>query len=275
MAVGTPSSHLAASPVRWRRSARRLTPGQVALLREAFSATMGIGDERGYNYFAGLHGLPRPMDCTVAHGRPFFLPWHRAYLYFFERALRDQVPEATLTWWDWRTPTIPAIFAAEQDPGGQRNPLHSAPVDPVALQQGADARPPVLARRWTERDPGAPGTPPLPTAQDVQDALAQTDYSSFTEALEELHNRVHLWVGGRFGHMRLVEFSSFDPIFWAHHTMVDRIWRLWQLSHPGARPPASILRTALSPFPMTVEQTLDTTALGYDYAVSTSSAPTP
>jgi tyrosinase len=275
MAVGTSSSRSATSPVRWRRSARRLTPGQVALLRESFTATRAIGDERGYNYFAGLHGLPRPMDCTVAHGRPFFLPWHRAYLYFFERALRDRVPDAMLTWWDWRTPTLPAIFAARQDLEGRPNPLYSAPVDPVALQQGADARPPVVAREWTERDPGAPGTPPLPTGQDVRDALEQTDYFSFTDALEELHNRVHLWTGGRFGHMRLVEFASFDPIFWAHHAMVDRIWRLWQLSHPGARPPASIMRTALSPFPMTVEQTLDTTALGYDYAVSTSSAPTP
>jgi tyrosinase len=275
MAVGTTSPRSANPPLRWRRSARRLTPGQAALLREAFTATMAIGDERGYSYFAGLHGLPRPMDCTVAHGRPFFLPWHRAYLYFFERALRDQVPDATLTWWDWRTPTIPAIFAAGQDPGGRPNPLFSARVDPVALQQGADARPPILAGEWTARDPGAPGTPPLPTAQDVQNALEQSDYFSFTEAMEELHNRVHLWTGGRFGHMRLVEFSSFDPVFWAHHAMVDRLWRLWQLSHPGGRPPASILRAALPPFPMTVEQTLDTPALGYDYAVSTSSAPTP
>src|SRR4051812_32455210 len=189
MAVGTPSPPSAASPLRWRRSARGLTPGQVTLLREAFTATMAIGHERGYNYFAGLHGLPRPMDCTVAHGRPFFLPWHRAYLYFFERALRDQVSDAMLTWWDWRTPTIPAIFATEQDPEGRANPLYSARVDPVALQQGADARPPILAGEWTEREPGAPGTPPLPTARDVQDALEQTDYFSFTEAMEELHNR--------------------------------------------------------------------------------------
>jgi tyrosinase len=275
MAVGTPAPQFLASPLRWRRSARRLTPAQASLLREAFTATMGIGDERGYGYFAGLHGLPRPMDCTVAHGRPFFLSWHRAYLYFFERALRDQVPDAMLTWWDWRTPTIPSIFAAEQDPEGRPNPLLSAPVDPVALRQGADARPPILVGERTVRNPGAPGTPPLPTARDVQDALDQTDYFSFTEALEELHNRVHVWTGGRYGHMRFVEFSSFDPIFWAHHAMVDRIWRLWQLSHPGARPPASIMGSALPPFPMTVEQTLDTTALGYDYAVSTSSAPTP
>jgi tyrosinase len=214
------------------------------------------------------------MECTVAHGRPYFLPWHRAYLYFFERALRDQVPDAMLAWWDWRTPTIPLLFANQQDPQGQPNPLYSANVDPIALDQGANARPSIDVTAQTERYPGAPGAPPLPTPHEVQDALAQPDYAGFTEALEELHNRVHVWTGGRDGHMRYVEFAGFDPIFWAHHVMVDRIWRLWQLMHPGALPPDSVLRTALPPFSMTVEQTLDTAALGYDYAVSTSSAAT-
>ena len=38
--------------------------------------------------------------------------------------------------------------------------------------------------------------------------------------------------------------------------MIDRIWRLWQLRHPGARPPGGILDEALPPFRMTVRQTL-------------------
>ena len=33
-----------------------------------------------------------------------FLPWHRAYLYFFERALRDRVPTLAQPWWDWTAP---------------------------------------------------------------------------------------------------------------------------------------------------------------------------
>lgn len=273
MATGTASPQAPVAPVRWRRSARGLTSGQVTLLRDAIRAMMGIGDERGYGYFGGLHGLPRPMECTIAHGRPFFLPWHRAYLYFFERAMRDQVPDATLAWWDWQTPSIPAIFANRLDPQGQPNPLFAADVDPVALDQGASARPPILVAPRTERFPGARGAPPLPTVAEVRHALAQPDYESFTAALEELHNRVHVWTGGARGHMRFVEFSSFDPIFWAHHTMVDRLWRLWQLSPNGTDPPVSLLNTALPPFPMTVAQTLDTTVLGYDYAASTVSTP--
>jgi hypothetical protein len=48
--------------------------------------------------------------------------------------------------------------------------------------------------------------------------------------------------------------------------MVDRLWRLWQLQHPGGNPDASLLDQALPPFRMTGRQTLDVTALGYDYA---------
>ena len=56
------------------------------------------------------------------------------------------------------------------------------------------------------------------------------------------------------------------PIFFAHHVTVDRIWRLWQLRHPTAGVPASLIDEALPPFNMTVRQTLSVTALGYDYA---------
>ena len=64
-----------------------------------------------------------------------------------------------------------------------------------------------------------------------------------------------------------IPFAAFDPIFWAHHAMIDRVWRRWQLRHPQAGVPASLLDEALPPFQMTVRQTLDAAALGYDYAV--------
>ena len=64
-----------------------------------------------------------------------------------------------------------------------------------------------------------------------------------------------------------IPFAAFDPIFWAHHAMIDRVWRLWQLRHPQAGVPASLLGEALPPFQMTVRQTLDSSTLGYDYAV--------
>ncbi len=85
-------------------------------------------DERGYDHHAvGIHGLPLPIYCT--HGDHLFLPWHRAYLYFFELALRDHVPTVSLPWWDWSSEQahasgIPEAYAAESV-NGEIDPLYS------------------------------------------------------------------------------------------------------------------------------------------------------
>jgi tyrosinase len=136
------------------------------------------------------------------------------------------------------------------------------------LEQGHNARPPIDVPPNTERQPSAPAA--LPSRNEVAAVLERGDFLDFTAAVEALHDRVHGWVGG---HMGIIAFAAFDPIFWAHHSMIDRLWRIWQLQHPGALPPSAILDQALPPFRMTVRQTLDNTALGYDYAASTSSAP--
>ncbi len=269
MSTGTPVARQPASPVRFRRNADRLTPGQLETLRGSFQAMYEIEDDRGYGYFAGIHGLPLPISCENAHGTPYFLPWHRAYLYFLERALRDRDPKAGLVWWNWqigrgREPRLPLPYEKSKA-GGKANPLYAAKVTKLALEQGRSGGMQVAAT--TRREPVGP--PELPSREEVEDALERSQFIDFSRTLEGLHNRVHGWVGG---HMGMIPFAAFDPVFWAHHTMIDRIWRLWQLRHPGALPPASILDEALPPFRMTVRQTLSVTALGYDYAFSTASS---
>jgi tyrosinase len=271
MATAAADIRAIAAPLHNRRSADRLSPAQVALLRAAFKAVYAISDERGYGYWAGIHGLPLPIGCDNAHGTPYFLPWHRAYLYFFELALRDQVPDVALAWWDWRTttlgenPGVPAIYkAARVD--GKKNPLRSARVAPLALEQGAAQG--MKVESETVRHPGAPGASPLPTRDEVHGVLALSDFLDFSSQVEDLHNRVHVWVGG---HMGKIPFAAFDPIFWAHHTMIDRLWRIWQLRHGDSTVPASLLDEALPPFRMTFRQTLAVTSLGYDYASATRS----
>ena len=66
--------------------------------------------------------------------------------------------------------------------------------------------------------------------------------------------------------MAEIPFAAYDPVFFAHHVMIDRLWRLWQLRHPTAGVPAQLLSEALPPFNITVAQTIDANALGYDYA---------
>jgi tyrosinase len=66
--------------------------------------------------------------------------------------------------------------------------------------------------------------------------------------------------------MSEVPVAAFDPIFWSHHAMIDRLWYLWQMRHPGLNPPAHRMGEALVPFKATVARVLDINVLEYEYA---------
>src|SRR4051794_1664154 len=263
--AGGPLAHGATTTVRHRRSVRSLTAGQLADLRAAVHAAQGISDDRGYQAWAGVHGLPLPISCT--HHNHLFLPWHRAYLYLFEKALQDRVPGVTLPWWDWtvqHAEGIPAAYSHRHTPGAgtAANPLFASPIQASGRRERGETR--------TAREPGRDGA--LPTAAEIEQVLRNRDFFTFQAQLESVHDGVHVWVGGT---MADISVAAYDPLFWAHHAMIDRVWALWQLRRPGAGPPASLLDTALPPFPMTVRDTLDVAHLGYDYAVRTTAAPGP
>ena len=248
-------------PIRHRKNVYLLSASQLASLRAAFEAVMGISDNRGFQYFAGLHGVPG--NYCVHHPPPpaisLFLPWHRAYLYFFELALRDQVPDATLAWWDWSSPTahangLPRVYRVPTV-GADPNPLYEFAIDPSLGGPSV-----------TSRAPGNPAD--LPTRLELQSVMSIQRFNRFSSRLEDIHDSVHGWVGGTMG---IIAWAAYDPVFWAHHTNIDRLWSLWQLNnHPNF--PPSFLDRALPPFPMTVRQTLDVSRLGYDYASATSHA---
>jgi len=252
-------SRAGARHLRRRLSADSLTTTQVAGLRTAVWKMQAISDDRGFQFWAGIHGLPLPISCQ--HGTILFLPWHRAYLYLFEQYLLDQHPDASLPWWDWSKQFgLPAPYAQPRLQGGKANPLAGGPIKGIPSAQFT--RDGVPRRTRTHRRPKAPAR--LPSAAQVHALLKLNDFADFSSQLEnQFHGPVHMWVGGTMG---MIPLAAFDPIFWAHHTMVDRIWYLWQLAHPGAGPHPSILHTPLPPFSMTVADTLDVTALGYVYA---------
>lgn len=47
-------------------------------------------------------------------------------------------------------------------------------------------------------------------------------------SFENPHGTVHNAIGGTYGHMSSLDYSAFDPIFWFHHTNVDRLFALWE-----------------------------------------------
>ncbi|KAG8824552.1 hypothetical protein FRC17_009078 [Serendipita sp. 399] len=51
------------------------------------------------------------------------------------------------------------------------------------------------------------------------------------DSLESIHGQMH-GMTGRNGHMGVVDYAAFDPIFWLHHCNVDRVFALWQALNP-------------------------------------------
>ena len=74
------ADRLAAGAVALRKDIYNLTADELAAYREAIQKVMQRTDNKGYNYLAGIHGVPQFL-CV--HHQWNWLPWHRAYLYLF------------------------------------------------------------------------------------------------------------------------------------------------------------------------------------------------
>ncbi|OCL01252.1 Di-copper centre-containing protein [Glonium stellatum] len=67
----------------------------------------------------------------------------------------------------------------------------------------------------------------------------ETDYfnmssdASLDDSLEAVHDTVHYTIGSG-GHMSDIPYAAFDPIFWLHHTMIDRCFAIWQALYPNS-----------------------------------------
>jgi tyrosinase len=181
-------------------------------------------------------------------------------LYWFEQYLRDQDNTLGIPWWDWTSNTsrqigIPSAFSSPNTENNQRNALYSSHINVPSANPSID--------RDTFRSPGNPGD--LPTPDVLASLLQITDFLQFSSSLETYpHNFIHGWVGGDMG---LIAYSAYDPIFYSHHCMIDRIWYLWQLQHGNSTIPPDLLSQPLAPFNLTGAAVLRVEDLGYEYVV--------
>jgi tyrosinase len=252
------------STVRPSVEALEKSPGGLDALRDAYGKMQAITDNRGWVYWAGYHGYPQYLcwhHSRIGAGStlPYnlFLPWHRAYLLYWEHTVRDQNPKMVLPWWDWtstvsHTDGIPKSFTVKTV-DGKKNTLASGPRPAIP---GVKAGP-------TSRAPGNPAS--LPTAANVSDLMDLGNYVDLDSQLEDIHDQIHGWCGGDMGQ---VAIAAFDPIFWSHHCMIDRIWYLWQLKNGINNIPDDYKDKTLAPFNMRVRDVLDINRLGYEYAHS-------
>lgn len=182
-------------------------------------------------FFAGLENLTPPdalseeVWSTCEHNTPQFFTWHRIYLYFFERVLRDasEDPNFALPYWDYT-----GAASAGNEPW--RVP---APFTVPQLEVGDDRLPnPLFEPR---RTPGFGTFVQLdPAATDIDTVLSVGEFETFQTSIDGgVHAYVHCATGNGClaPRMGIVPFAAGDPIFWHHHANVDRIFSCWLEQH--------------------------------------------
>jgi tyrosinase len=232
-----------------------------------------------WSYQAAMHGThatsSQPLWNGCQHGTWYFLPWHRMFLYYFERIVRAAVVEAggsadwTLPFWNYgaggQQATLPVPFRA---PHG--NPL------------------------YVTRDPGVNGGQALSGAvtssrhaMNCATFVGVTEFGGGITGVAQMsgqygqiesqpHNVVHDAVGGQAGIMSDPLAAAGDPIFWLHHANIDRLWHIWAGSqHPAPTDPRWTTQSFAffdehgQQVRMTPADVLDTEQqLGYTYEVS-------
>ncbi|KAK7482853.1 hypothetical protein BaRGS_00025886, partial [Batillaria attramentaria] len=220
-----------------RKDVEVLTDEEIFALREAMSRFQNDTSVDGYQAVAEFHGLParcpRPdaavrYACCI-HGMATFPHWHRLFVVQVEDELRARGLHFGVPYWDWTRPhaQIPALAAdaTYTDPHHPEQTLHNPFYDAAIAFIGE--------RTQRQVQPELSQDPAFGDHTDLFDgmllAFEQTDFCEFEIQFEVTHNAPHFLVGG-FEQYSLssLHYSAFDPIFFLHHSNVDRLWAIWQ-----------------------------------------------
>jgi tyrosinase len=183
-----------------------------------------------------------------AHLGPAFFSWHRQYLLEFENDLQTASKDNSITipYWDWtREASFPFTIDFLGSDGEQTDSEAAGKVtDGPFAHDGPN--------NWTINFKDDPSDPPylergfgrinnakkLPTLEEVGISMQIANFDSppwklrsrgFRRIVEiNFHNLVHRWVNGNMVTMA----SPNDPVFWLHHSNVDRLWSIWQRNNP-------------------------------------------
>ncbi|WP_432478408.1 tyrosinase family protein [Nocardioides sp. GXQ0305] len=210
-------------------------------------------DPTSWAFQAAIHGtFSSPEDPTwnqCQHQSWHFFPWHRVYLYYFERIVRAAVAQIggpsdwALPYWNWDRPfpsnTLPQAFRVPQLPDGSENPLYLPLRRTDAMMAGFQfttrQTSTVKAMRTTQfatpdgRRSFGGGMQPV------------AQFAGALGAMEKQpHNVIHVQIGSRArpnctgGWMGVIKCAANDPVFFLHHANVDRLWDVW-LAQGGGR----------------------------------------
>jgi len=202
------------------------------------------------------------------HQSWFFPPWHRGYLVALEAQLREDIvhnggPSTwALPYWDYFGPAqefdIPPAFAQQTMPDGSPNPLFVTarygpnadnivfvptaaglkkhPVPPANFQ-GTVTETCLSNTVYT----GSNGNTPLPGFGGPLAGFWHGGNYPSGNLEQNPHNLTHVYVGGSvsdtvYGLMADPGLAALDPIFYLHHSNIDRMWAEWNSNSSHTNP---------------------------------------
>lgn len=233
LAPGAPSSS-APPQVRVRKNVNSLSDAELSSLKRGIAvmkerSKKDPNDPTGWRYQAAIHAtFVTPVHKhwnQCQHDNKFFLSWHRMYLYFFEKILREASgdPNLTLPYWDYTDKKSRSLPLAFIKPASEQNPLYESQRGDH-VNDGAELKPEAV------QTGNAMGKIPF------YDPASEIGDYGFSTSLELIpHRAVHSAVGGL---MADACTAALDPVFFLHHANVDRLWGEWLALDQGRSNPA-------------------------------------
>jgi polyphenol oxidase len=219
-------------PMRVRKSIFKLTASEVADLKLAFQKLRALpaSDPRTWMAQANVHCWYCGGGTTTVpdvHSNWAFLPWHRDYLYNLEKTLGSLIgkPDFALPYWDWNTADTTNCTGHLKVPP----PYLGGPVTSNSL---FNCYRKISASSTMDVNRVGPARiNNLLTNNNTFDLFFGTATSSSAMSPGP-HGYVHLWIGNPATlsgtqDMGILDTAARDPLFWAHHANIDRIWEMW------------------------------------------------
>jgi len=213
---GVPTSNIGGCQHRRvRKNVNSLTSTEVNNLQNAMRRALESSIPwRRYQDVAHFHWSPNTGSDALCgegigccpHSDRRFLPWHRLLMANMEELLGEPLP-----YWDWTLDgNVPNIFDNIQVP-------FKRTVSVGSQCQGTNTG---RIRRGININ-----IPSFDLFVDVQTAFEAVDFETFSSLIEGPHNTLHVRMRCD---MFAVETAAYDPIFYLHHTNVDRQFAFWQ-----------------------------------------------
>ncbi len=197
-------------------------------------------DPTSWTYQAAIHGsTEQPAQRAwnnCQHQSYFFLSWHRMYLYFFERIVRDASgdPNFAIPYWDYTTDNQRFLPEAFRIPANASNELYVAQRN-QGVNDGFElpASATDFSQAFSFDNFTSPANSPLSFGGQRIEESAR--FGGRNGQIEQVpHNVIHVVVGGWMTDPNL---AAQDPIFWLHHANIDRLWNKWLQENPARSNP--------------------------------------